>query len=781
MPTLPGEQLRDSIAQLLRMKYQIVVVEKRLQTTTADVFFVDDTNILFQRTIAIEAKDWKDRLSSQDIATIYNLYAPSLQSREIDFLWIIGRHPLSSSPKLSVDKLSNVRFSTFSEFQSSLMNFHGLLRNNILLFEHDDASSYFVETRVRNSDQTLLQYVDNWLLSDQPGLIVYGGYGLGKTTFSLYLASLLSKKYLARDFDRIPIRISLGGMYSKQDLTALICSALSGGDSGVSVKDFSYGLFLEMNRNGQYILILDGFDEMRHAMDLDDFIFTFEEMKPLFSGLAKVVILGRPDSFLTTQEENQVLSALVDEDIERGKKLQNVEVAFFTKSEILKYLDNYMKKRTDKLSVAQMINYQRLINQLPDSEDNILSRPVQLKMFTKIFDECISDNVILNRYELYRKFIYRFIARESQKAARQPKIDAINSADLRDDRAAFMQSMAWWILNTKKENRFLAEEIPINLIPASIRTKKGTSAAIREALVGSVIEPISRTGVLGNKARRFYYFPHKSYLEFLVANYFESGHFSVDVYRQFMININNEILTFLEEGPATGIDNLRQGLMHSLGSVDHRVIEVCATDNKIGSEINDSPHHNYHVSHIYTHYFYMRLKSINPIKYLLARLSDSVMSDSALATYNCIAHELASSGDSVLARALFINCISNIHIGHIQSSVYNNEAIKIYRADLEGIQAAMLSRCVSVDCEKRKFVISIDEILFFVQRASRGLFYVQIPFENKTHKKIRLPEKYVFDSAGVKLRPWIGDLLDKATGSPVFPVKIMGELADRFG
>jgi len=331
MPTLPGEQLRDSIAQLLRMKYQTVVVEKRLQTTTADVFFIDDTNILFQRTIAVEAKDWKDRLSSQDIATIYNLYAPSLQSREVDFLWIIGRHPLSSSPKLSVDKLVNVRFSTFAEFQSSLMNFHGLLRNNILLFEHDDASSYFVETRVRNSDRTLLQYVQNWLLSDQTGLIVYGGYGLGKTTFSLYLASLLSKKYLAHDFNRIPIRISLSGMYSKQDLKALICSALSGADGGISVKDFSYGLFLEMNRNGQYILILDGFDEMRHAMDLDDFIFTFEDMKPLFSGLAKIVILGRPDSFLTTQEENQVLSALVDEDFERGKKLQHVEVAFFTK------------------------------------------------------------------------------------------------------------------------------------------------------------------------------------------------------------------------------------------------------------------------------------------------------------------------------------------------------------------------------------------------------------------------------------------------------------------
>ena len=68
-------------------------------------------------------------------------------------------------------------------------------------------------------------------------------------------------------------------------------------------------MFLEMNRQGQFLLILDGFDEMRHAMDLDDFVYTFEQMKPLFAGKAKVIILGRPDSFLSTHEEVAVLSA----------------------------------------------------------------------------------------------------------------------------------------------------------------------------------------------------------------------------------------------------------------------------------------------------------------------------------------------------------------------------------------------------------------------------------------------------------------------------------------
>lgn len=367
-----GDSLRDNIAQLLRIKFQDVVVEKRIDTTTADVFFVDDTNPIFPRSIAIEAKDWKANLSSEDIAKIYNLYAPSLNTRKIDFLWMIGRRPLAGSPRESVSRLPNVRYSTFDEFRSSLMNFTGLLHNNAVLFDHDEASKYFVDTRLRNSEQSLYDYVGVWLRSEHPGLIIYGGYGLGKTTFSLYLASQLSRKYLSGEFDRIPIRIALGGMYSKQDLIALICSALSGGEGGVAVKDFSYGLFLEMNRQGQYVLILDGFDEMRHAMDIDDFIYTFEQMRPLFSGRAKVIILGRPDSFLSIQEEDEVLSSLFDGAISQNNRLEKAEVAFFTKKEVVGYLDNFLNSRNEKLSGEQQKNYDTLLRQLPESEDNII-------------------------------------------------------------------------------------------------------------------------------------------------------------------------------------------------------------------------------------------------------------------------------------------------------------------------------------------------------------------------------------------------------------------------
>ena len=85
---------------------------------------------------------------------------------------------------------------------------------------------------------------------------------------------------------------------------------------------------------------------MRHAMDLDDFVFTFEQMQPLFAGNAKVIILGRPDLFLSNKEEDKVISALFDGGSGTcSRQIERVEVAFFSKTEIELYLRGYLDNR----------------------------------------------------------------------------------------------------------------------------------------------------------------------------------------------------------------------------------------------------------------------------------------------------------------------------------------------------------------------------------------------------------------------------------------------------
>lgn len=626
MNDLSGSKFRDEIARILRLRYTGVNVEKRLQTTTADVFFIDNSNTLFCQKIAVEAKDWNKPLTSRDIATIGNLYRPSINSSEIDHLWIIGRHTLSSSPAQSIAKLTKVRYSTFDEFCSSLMNFTSLLKCNILTFEHDDASRNFIEARVHGKNNTMLAEVKSWLNSQRTGFLIYGGYGIVKTIFSYYLAKVLSEDYEAGRSSRVPIRIPLGGVYSKQDLIALICSNLSGGETSSCVPGFTFHLFLDANIAGQFILILDGFDEMRHAMDLEDFVYTFESLKPLFNGKAKVVVLGRPDSFLSLSDEQKVLSSLFERRADHEHELQKAEVAFFSKSEVETYLSNFISRRAQPLSERESLRYKAIIASLPDNEESILSRPIQLKMFTSIIDDCLDGGMDLTRYEIYDRFIYRFIKRELQKPARRTSED--NKEDS-DSRAIFMQSVAWWIINIKKENRFLAAEIPTEAIPRDSKRKATSEAALREALVGSVIEKVSAQGVLDKKENRYYYFPHKSYIEFLVAQHFSNQkfnkEFNKDMYVSFLQNMNSEILSFVEEGPMSGIQNLRRGLQLMIGHVDYKLVEVCANKQDISEELVQ--HNSFGApADIYVHYTYLIKKDLDPKQYLLRALVTPVLS-----------------------------------------------------------------------------------------------------------------------------------------------------------
>jgi hypothetical protein len=151
MPPIPGSSLRDEIARMLRLKFHDVRVEHKLKTTTADVLFVDNTNQVFPQSIAIEAKDWGRPLTSDKLATIDNLYRPSINSGEIDALWIIGTHTLGSSPNDAVSKLYKVKYNTVDEFRASLINFHHLIRHNISEFTRDEAAKNFILTRDRAS------------------------------------------------------------------------------------------------------------------------------------------------------------------------------------------------------------------------------------------------------------------------------------------------------------------------------------------------------------------------------------------------------------------------------------------------------------------------------------------------------------------------------------------------------------------------------------------------------------------------------------------------------
>jgi hypothetical protein len=772
-----GSELRDAIAALLRIHHSKVDTEIKVGATTADVLYVDDTQPIFPRKIAIESKDWAKPLTSSQIASIYNLYRPAI-GNDIDFLWIVGRHVLSGQPKSTIQKLDKVVYSTFDEFQSNLINLQPVISHNISSFTSDEAFKEFVETRSKDSDEPLFDLVQRWLKGSKIGLVVYGGYGLGKTTFSKYLASRLSIDHMTNSSGRIPVRFSLGDIYHKQDIGSLISSSLAAAEGGVQIRNFTLSLFMEMNRLGKLLLIFDGFDEMRHAIDLEDFVFNFSQLRSLMVENAKLVILGRPDGFLSSMEELKVLSALFDDPSATSELLDLVEVSFFTPQEVGAYLDNFMRGRSFSEERRQQVS--NLVNNLPDDDhDNILSRPVQLKMFTVVLDDITLDGKTPSRYELYQSFIYRFIIREQAKKARILKSDSEKLG--RDARALFMQNAAWWLLNIKKENRFTAAEFPRDLIPFDIRQRHGDEAAVREALLGSVIEPMDQSGVLGKKGGRYYYFPHKSYIEFLVAQYYSYSEFSPAMHRTFMENVTKEVVSFVEEGPVGGLENLRKGMDYLAGRTPRYVVEAAARAPSVSEEIGAPGTEKASSGKLYT--YYLHLSRIgNATEFLRKQLTVPAVPGRMLALVNCVGDSLKQSGDKALARTLVVNFLTSIFDDHhLRGYLRDQSVVHLFRDDEIAVKAgALLS---ALELSAASITLFPDRLMDFSLAASTTATSVELAAKGR-HRAIELSMADLLplggvaaDNAGAVLTGLIG----KATSfnDMLLPVVLRGE-AERY-
>ncbi|MBG6163763.1 hypothetical protein IWQ54_003431 [Labrenzia sp. EL_195] len=517
---------------------------------------------------------------------------------------------MSQSPTDSIAKLANVQYSTFEEFISKMMNFQMVLQENIAAFENHEAAKNFIAPRCLTENCDLQQSIEEWLLDPNNNLaMVYGGYGLGKTTFSFFTTAKFSKLYRSEKFNRIPIRISLSGLFTKQDLRALICSELTGAEGQPPVGNFSYNIFLQMVQQGLVLLILDGFDEMRHAMTSDDFLYTFEQMAPLFRGKSKVILLGRPDAFFNEEEETEIIKSLVETTRLDKKHVRFLEVAQFTNSEVDEYLDNFLYQYGAHSSERERAR------RLKEGEYDILRRPVQLNMFTKVISKYLSNEKEITRYQLYNDFVSRFVRRESEKSAR--KIQADFEADetgFSDPRSIFMQNIAWWISSVKRENRFLPTDVPIDCLPKELRKGKGNIASIREALIGSVLEhvgsktrkaTISNSGLIGRKGGNYFYFPHKSYIEFLVSQYFCREEFSKEMYRIYFNIANPEMISFVKEGPEIGARNIKLGLEYARGDVSKTIIEIAAKHSSISKDYNKISAASITANQLYVFYEYL--------------------------------------------------------------------------------------------------------------------------------------------------------------------------------
>lgn len=534
---IKGNELRDNVFKLLvAAGKEGVSTEKNIGGKNSDVFYLEKDVLPGPRKkIVAECKNYKKSLSRSDYDKIYNTY--NTVKTQFDYLIIVTTNGLAPGVRESLELTDWVKHLTFFEFCHFLLGFSRYVESLKVGFNQHGLSSYYVPLNsVEGGD--IEEEISEWIESPaKRPLAVLAGYGMGKTSLAKRIAYKYASTSRTDSLSRIPMYIELGGIYAEQDIQGLICKHCT---TRNPVENFNYDLFLEFNRQGLLLLILDGFDEMKHAMSYSDFLFNFNEINTLVEGNSKVLVLGRPSAFMSENEKLMVLHghekiegrAIVDAS---KRDYIEMEVAFFSREQLKLFVKDYFQyQKTQGFEIGGKPIDDSFISsrtkEILDSKfSKLIERPVHARMLITISLSTSEKLSVFSRFALYKKFLQQFLEREMSKHSR--KKTSI------EDRFSFLQKVAWeaWVVNDGKS-------ISISAM-SGILNDTNLEQILRELLTGSVLEP---------KGDDNFYFVHRSFQEYLAAEYLLKTNWTSSSLSVLDKNVNLEILRFLSESGKSG-------------------------------------------------------------------------------------------------------------------------------------------------------------------------------------------------------------------------------------
>jgi hypothetical protein len=543
---MTGDEFRDHIAALLSIQYNNVKTEVKLTAKKADIYFEVQVGPRRRIKAAAECKYWGRALTRDNVRDILHDYDAARQNGEIDEVWIICERTPAAGALEYVDAYTHCQLMTGTECEQAIVDFYPMITALINSYKADHISNYYISPCFYGSSGAridLHDHIESWLANDSANPIaIWAGYGMGKTSYSKFLASALAQRCLSNYGERIPILISLGEFTSAPDLETLIASQLS---NHYGVRFFSTAAFRLLNAQHRFVIILDGFDEMKFAMAPNDFNHISAQIRKTATINSKLLLLGRPDSIENNEEESRLTSSrlhTIPLKADDAPDFESLRMASLLTEEYLALIRQFLAATPDKTSRRKPLD--QLIATIGSLNlGDILSRPVQAKMLAEVAADPDANLSAISRFTLYDLFIRSILRREEEKAARKHLGTA--------QRLHFMRLLAWWLWTVKKTRTFTANEIPAEIIQKFQTPNVSLDGLRRELLIGSVLEEKNVGLFLAEKDAGVFYFPHTSFTEFLVADYIVSSDFlGIDVAR-LPDALYGEVPTFLEENHHT--------------------------------------------------------------------------------------------------------------------------------------------------------------------------------------------------------------------------------------
>lgn len=533
-----GKDFEDETAYFLALANFEVQRELVLGYKKIDLYIVQHT-LGSTRRIAVECKAHGRRLTQAEVNSIYSNYKPLFDSNQIDGILLVTRNGLAPSALSMVNATREMSHMTSSELFDLVMDFrpylHGLLRQ----FDEHGLSSYYIPPLTQDGEG-LEDKIWAWIESPEVGpLAILGSYGTGKTTIAKRMAHLLASQVKERSSSRIPILVRLGEISSEQSLEGLLGKLFT---AHTIVRNYTFDLFMSLNALGRFVIFLDGFDEMKHALSWTEFKYNFRQLNRLVSQNSKVLVLGRPTAFLNDDEYRFALRGIrsvggVDLREPDWPEYKELHLAPFSEEQARAFLKRYLSHKlrtTQNPAEAQKIRHvlDNKIDKIFEREFSDLSRrPVQLKILAEILPSWENSVEDLTVSRLYSYFIDLIIERELEKMARQ-RFDVKTRRD-------FARELAMFLWRNHGEMSITADSIPKEIIKKYAKGDDDLDAVKRDLVSACFLD---------RKLGDSLFFPHRSFQEFLVAESLLSDLTQGDLrFPAASAIANEEVVDFMED------------------------------------------------------------------------------------------------------------------------------------------------------------------------------------------------------------------------------------------
>lgn len=469
-------------------------------------------------TVVVECKDYRRQLQRTEVTQIWADYSPLITSRLADEVLIVSANGLAPSAVNYVKSIPGLRTQTLAGVINTAIDFSTYLSTLIANYEESSDGLKYYYTPPRTADHKDLEAtIRSWIVgtldsADAPDpnqpIAILGAYGIGKSSFATYFSAMLAREATQNPAARVPVLIRLGEVAGEQTLAGLLGKHFT---ATYQVNGYSFGAFREMNRGGRFVILLDGFDEMKQLLSWREFQANLAFLNELQEGDARLIILGRPTAF-ETDEEHRL--ALHGERVGRSGSVRResgwpdyneIELAPLESVQMRSFLQNFLAYHNAAVARSQD-DMDRIWHQLNSHElIDMARRPVQLRMLAQILPSYAGDIRNLGLANIYEIFIEDLIdgvmQREEQKASRR--------AFKKEERLQFLKDFAFWLWESQHSSIVTTEMIPDEIVERFVHGRDWDLVDVRRDLVAG--SPLDRR--TGERIR----FPHRSFQEFLVA------------------------------------------------------------------------------------------------------------------------------------------------------------------------------------------------------------------------------------------------------------------------